>query len=209
MFSSFLWIWRAICVKIFLKKPQTIQSCKTFLGRQTDREHMIADQQHLAQLIDWLIIYSRVFHLNGDITMAAVTERSDSRRILTPGSFFYVEMWPPVNILRHEGSFFSCRKSNQSINSTVSRRKVAPGEYWLGVKFLRRILTPGSLFYWVIFLQYTQRKATPVEYWPGVTFLHRKMTLGHYSTGTFFYNLQGEKWPQDHEFYGKGSHFSP
>jgi hypothetical protein len=35
------------------------------------------------------------------------------------------------------------------------------------------------------------------------------MTPRHYSTGSFFYNLHGEKWPQGHEFYGKGSHFSP
>jgi hypothetical protein len=31
------------------------------------------------------------------------------------------------------------------------------------------------------------------------------MTRGHYSTGSSFYNLHGEKWPQGHEFYGKGS----
>jgi hypothetical protein len=127
---------------------------------------------------------------------AGVTERSDSGRILTPGSFFYVEMWPPVNILRQVGSFFSCRKRNQTINSTVSRRKVIPVEYWRGSNFYveywprviilrghfstiyteksdpRRILTggshfyvekmtPGSLFYGVIFLQLTRRKMTP------------------------------------------------
>jgi hypothetical protein len=49
---------------------------------------------------DWLIIYCftsrlRIFHLYEDVTIAGVTERSDSRRILTPGSFFYEEMWPP------------------------------------------------------------------------------------------------------------------
>jgi hypothetical protein len=36
---------------------------------------------------------------------SGITERSDSRRILTLGSFFYVEMWPPpppVNILRRK-----------------------------------------------------------------------------------------------------------
>jgi hypothetical protein len=33
---------------------------------------------------------------------AGVTERSDSRRKLTPGSFFYVEMWPPESIFYGE-----------------------------------------------------------------------------------------------------------
>jgi hypothetical protein len=97
--------------------------------------------------------------------------------------FLYVEIWPMTPppgqyILRQRGSFFSCRKPNQTINSTVLRRKVTPVEYWPGVKFLRRILTPGSLFYGSIYLQPTRRKVTPVEYWPG---------------GSHFYV---EKWPR-------------
>jgi hypothetical protein len=53
-----------------------------------------------------------------------------------------------------------------------------------GVTFLCRILTWGSHFY--------------VEKWPPV----------YYSTGSFFYNLQGENLPKGHELYGKGSNFS-
>jgi hypothetical protein len=83
---------------------------------------------------------------------------------LTPGSFFYIEMWPPGQYSTVRGSFFSCRKLNQTINSTASRRKVTPVEYWPGVKFLRRKMTRGSNFY--------------VEKWPpGVKFLRRKPTL--------------------------------
>jgi hypothetical protein len=54
-----------------------------------------------------------------------------------------------------------------------------------GVTFLCRILTGVSHFY--------------VE----------KLPLGQYSTGSFFYNLHGEKLPQGRKFYGKASHFSP
>jgi hypothetical protein len=39
--------------------------------------------------------------------LSGVTERSDSRRKLTPGSFFYVEIWPPVNILQRKVTPFS------------------------------------------------------------------------------------------------------
>jgi hypothetical protein len=115
-----------------------------------------------------------------------------------------------VNILRQGGrAFFCCKKTNQTINSTVSiTEKSDPVEYWPGVKFLQRILTSGSLFYGRIFLQSTWRKVTPIEYWRGSHLYVEKWPPGHYSTEAFFYNLHGEKWPQSHKFYGKGSHFS-
>jgi hypothetical protein len=34
-----------------------------------------------------------------------------------------------------------------------------------------------------------------------------KMTQDYYSTGSFFYNLHGEKLPQGHKFFEKGSRF--
>jgi hypothetical protein len=65
---------------------------------------------------------------------------------------------------------------------------VNPVGYWPGVTFLRRKMTPGSLFYGSIFLLPTRRKVTPVEYWPGggVTFLSRKMTPGSIFYGSHF-----------------------
>jgi hypothetical protein len=44
----------------------------------------------------------------------------------------------------------------------------------------------------------------PIFWYRGI-----KITQGHNSAESFFYNLHGEKWPQGHELYGKGSHFPP
>jgi hypothetical protein len=45
----------------------------------------------------WLVVNCFISFLrkcfpHGDVSVAVVTEKSDSRKILTPGSFFYVEM---------------------------------------------------------------------------------------------------------------------
>jgi hypothetical protein len=109
----------------------------------------------------WFSILNTVFFVEGAIT-SYFKRRPMWRREVTP-----VNYWPPVNILRQGGHFFSCRKPNQTINSTVSRRIMTSVEYWPGVTFLRRKVTHGSLFYGSIFLQPTRRKVTPVEYWPG------------------------------------------
>jgi hypothetical protein len=62
---------------------------------------------------------------------------------------------------------------------------VTPVKYWQGVTFLRRILTPGSLFYGFIYPQPTRRKVTPVEYWPGVTFLRRIIIVRDHFSPTY------------------------
>jgi hypothetical protein len=123
-------------------------------------------------------------------------------------SNFYVEKWPPGNysigpffynlhgekwpqgheFLWSQGHKFYGKGSHFSLYN-IDR----------GVTFLRRKMTPGSLFYGVIFLQPTRRKFTPrpwilrkreslfsVEYWPGVTFLRRKVTPGSIFYGSHF-----------------------
>ena len=69
---------------------------------------------------------------------AGVTTNNDPRRIMTGGSLFYVEKWPPVIILRRK--------------MTPSRRIMSP---------TRRINTRG------VFIQRVgYRKMTPIEKWP-------------------------------------------
>jgi hypothetical protein len=73
-------------------------------------------------------------------------------------------------------------------------------------------MTPGSLFYGIIFsTTYTEKNNPKAMNFmeKGITFLcriltiflRRKITPGHYSRGSFFYNLHGEKWPQGYEFW--------
>jgi hypothetical protein len=80
-------------------------------------------------------------------TTAGVTERSDSRRILTPGSFFYVEMWPPGQ--------YSMEKS-YSLFRRIHGLGVIFSMYVVE-KWPRRKMTRGSFFY--------------VEMWPSVNIL--------------------------------------
>jgi hypothetical protein len=90
---------------------------------------------------------SRIFHSYGDVTIAGVKGRSDSHRILTRGSFFYR------------------RKPFQTGNSTVSRRKVTPVEYWPEVNFLRRKKAPVNILWHLFELQkhsQTRNSTTPL-----------------------------------------------
>jgi hypothetical protein len=77
---------------------------------------------------DLIILMSRVEISLGNVD-TGVTERNDSRRILTRDFFFYLEKWPPINILLQlRRSYFYRRKFSQTGNSTVSWRKVTSVE---------------------------------------------------------------------------------
>ena len=83
-------------------------------------------------------VYFGSRHQRFTIYSADVTTNNDPHRIMTGGSLFYVEKWPPVIILRRK--------------MTPSRRIMSP---------TRRINTRG-----VIIQRVGYRKMTPIEKWP-------------------------------------------
>jgi hypothetical protein len=106
-------------------------------------------------------------------------------------------------------SIFYCKRGvqfspveNQTINSTVSWRKVTPVEYWLGVKFVRRKMTKGIKFLrrkttqGVIFLRTKIAKEwnVYVEKLPHVKFLRKKITPGAWAMVTVDVGIQEIQW---------------
>ena len=83
---------------------------------------------------------------NNPARRAGVTTNNDPRRIMTGGSLFYVEKWPPVIILRRK--------------MTPIRRIMSP---------TRRINTRG-----VIIQRVGYRKMTTIEKWPPPPILFRR-----------------------------------